>query len=95
VRREIASIQKWAPRYAGNPAGWREWVCEFYGKHVALLQDDLGLEELRAREYGAAHSAALLERGLRVLEEWDHHAPAALTALALGEELWDAAIPAS
>jgi HK97 family phage portal protein len=85
VRKEIAAIQKWAPRYASNPTGWKEWVCEFYGKHVPVLQEALGLDETRARQYGAAHTAALLEQGVSVLEEWDHHAPAALTALALEE----------
>ena len=87
VRREIGAIQKWAPRYAGDVAGWKEWVCDFYSRHVVVLEESLGLDQTTARQYGAAHTAALLERGVMVLEEWDHHAPAALTALALGEEL--------
>ena len=97
VRREIAAIQKWAPRYAGNPTGWREWVADFYGKFVPALEESLGLEEPTARRYGAAHLAALLEQGLAVCDEWNRHAPALLTALALGEEiLWEAdATPAS
>ena len=96
VRKELAAIQKWAPRYAGNPVGWREWVADFYGRHVALLGEALGLDEKAARHYGAAHTAALLEHGLSIVEEWDHHAPAALTALALGEDVaWDSITPAS
>lgn len=97
VRKEIEAITKWAPRYAGNPAGWREWVADFYGKHVVVLEEALGLEATQARQYGAAHTAALLAQGVAVIEEWDRHAPALLTALALGEEItWDtAATPAS
>lgn len=96
VRREITAIQRQAPRYAGNPVGWREWVADFYGKHVAVLGETLGLDETVARQYGAMHAAALLEQGVTVLEEWDRHAPAALTAAALGEEpLWDAATTGS
>jgi hypothetical protein len=96
VAREIAAIVKWAPRYAGHPAGWREWVADFYGKHVSVLEEALGLDETRARQYGAAHTAALLEQGVSVCAEWDRHAPAALTALALGEEsTWPSVTPAS
>jgi len=87
VRKEIEAIAKWAPRYAGNPAGWREWAADYYGKHVSVLEEALGLDQAQARQYGAAHTAALLAQGVAVLEEWDRHAPAALTALALGEEL--------
>jgi HK97 family phage portal protein len=97
VRKEVGAIQKFAPRYAGSPEGWREWAADFYGKHVALLGEALGLEEAVARRYGAAHLAALLEQGVTVCDEWTRHAPALLTALALGEEMtWEAdAIPAS
>jgi HK97 family phage portal protein len=85
VGKEIGAIQKWAPRYAANPIGWREWVADFYGKFVPVLGEALGIDEQAARRYGAAHTAELLERGIAVLEEWDRHAPAALTAMALGE----------
>ena len=95
VRKEIAAIEKWAPRYASNPAGWREWVVTFYGNHVPVLEEALGLDQTRARQYGAAHTAALLQQGVAVLEAWDRHAPAALTALALGEASWDTASLAS
>jgi HK97 family phage portal protein len=97
VRKEVGAIQKCAPRYAGSPAGWREWVADFYGKHVVVLEEALGLEESVARRYGTLHAGTLLTHGVAVCEEWTRHAPALLTALALGEEIaWEAdATPAS
>lgn len=95
VRAEIGAIQKWAPRYASNAVGWREWVCDFYGKNVSVLEEALGLDERTARAYGAAHTAELLASGVGVLEDWARHAPAALAAAALGEDVrWDSTIAA-
>jgi HK97 family phage portal protein len=85
VKRECVALLRWAERYAANPIGWREWVADFYGKHVVVLGETLGIEEGAARRYGTDHAAALLEQGLSVLVEWERHAPAQLTALALGD----------
>lgn len=81
VRKEIAAIEKRAPRFAGDTAGWREWVTSFYGRHVDELVEALCLDRDHARRYGAQHCAELLEQGVSVLEAWRTEAPTALVAL--------------
>lgn len=83
VRREVAAIRKWAPRYAQDPAGWRRWVTEFYGAYVGELEDGLALEPAVARAYCAANCALMCRNGGEISEEYVRNQPAALAALAL------------
>jgi len=85
VRKEIAAIRKWSPRYATDREGWMRWVGAFYGQYADALTEALFLDEPAARRYGAAHCAEVLERGLEALDEWERDAPAHLARLALEE----------
>jgi HK97 family phage portal protein len=84
VRKETSRVRDRATKLAGDPAGWRFWVAEFYREHAVFIAEVLQLEPLRARQYAAEHEAALLAEGLAVLERWDQEAAPALVALALG-----------
>jgi len=85
VRKEIAALRKWQPRYASSPDGWQRWVAEFYGRHIVGMMEALCLHESAARRYGAQHCTEVLERGLDVLDIWEREAPAHLARLALEE----------
>lgn len=82
VRREVAAIRKWAPRYAADAEGWRKWVAEFYGRYVEELQTALALDTTTARAYCAEHCAMVAHSG-EISEEYEQTQPAALAALAL------------
>ena len=85
VRKEIAAVTKWAPRYADDAAAWRAWVLDFYDKHQATLEEVLALAPALAQRYVVEHTTALLTCGLSVLTDWHDRAPTALAAMALGE----------
>jgi HK97 family phage portal protein len=82
VRKEMAAIQKWAPRYASDPAGWSRWVETFYAKHKDLVLDTLCLEEGVAAAYAQEQQAALLQAGVSVVETWPDTRAAQLARLA-------------
>lgn len=86
VGKEIAAVRKWHARLGASPEAWRAWAAKFYGDHVDTLTRTLCLDQAAARQVCASHFAALMERGLGVLDEWDSQAPDALAALALGQE---------
>lgn len=57
VRKEFAAIAGApgrlgaAARYAGNPAGWGDWLAEFYGQHTERVSEDLAVPAALARQY--------------------------------------------
>lgn len=84
VRKEAATITKWAARYAADAPGWRKWVAGFYAEYAGDLEARLDMNQDAARAYCADHGAALLEHGVTIVETWAQGADA-LATLALGE----------
>jgi HK97 family phage portal protein len=82
VRKEVAALQSLARRYAADPAGWREKVAEFYGRHVDLLVDDLALDPEAARGYVERQQTEALA-DLASIETWPATRPEELVDLAL------------
>jgi HK97 family phage portal protein len=83
VRRELAAIlggdvgtdgkkkKGAAERYAKDPAGWRAWVTDFYGRHVELVTQVLRVPTPSAEHYCQAQAKDLLAGGVGVVESWE------------------------
>ncbi len=83
VRKEVEALRKAAPGYAGKPAEWHAWVCQFYARHEKLVSQAMAVSDQAARAYILSHRAAVLSDGLAVLEAFADEGPGELTALAL------------
>lgn len=83
VKKEIETLRGAAPKYAGKPAEWHAFVCQFYAKHEKLVSQALALRDDAARCYVLSQRTAVLNEGVSVLESFADVAPATLAALAL------------
>jgi HK97 family phage portal protein len=81
ARREVAAIEKWAPRLAADPAGWEKWVRAFYQAHTITLMEQLLVELDSAEAYAEAQQAALLADGVKAIEDWPAKIPERLMAM--------------
>jgi HK97 family phage portal protein len=82
VRREVRAIQTAAARLASDPAGWRVWATEFYGRHASALAETLALSLEDAAAYCAAQREELLAGNVAAAERWLETKPRILVALA-------------
>jgi hypothetical protein len=81
VRREVAVIRKWAPRFADD-ASLRKWAAEFSAAHVDELVQALALDTVVARKYCADLCAAIVSGRGEFSDEYERNQPAALARLA-------------
>jgi len=81
ARREIAAIEKWAPRFAADSEGWEKWVRAFYQTHAVTLMEVLRVEVDSAEGYADAQRDALLAGGVKVIEDWPVKLPERLMAM--------------
>jgi len=81
ARREIAAIEKWAPRFAADSDGWTKWVKAYYASHTVTLMEVLRVEVDSAEEYADAQRDALLAGGVKVIEAWPAELPERLMAM--------------
>ena len=51
VDKEVAAVRRAAQRFAGDAAGFEEWLEAFYGGHVSLVMDLLKLPKESAKLY--------------------------------------------
>jgi HK97 family phage portal protein len=86
VRKEQATIRRYAPDFEANADGWAGWLAQFYGKHAEMVSETLDLGPATARDYCERQRAAVLAGGIGVLEAWETDVTPALARLALGEE---------
>ena len=85
VRREIVAITEAAKKCASDTAMFHGWLEEFYGKHAALVMDNMQLEEIDARRWCESQKADVLNFGISVLESWADDRPGKLAQMALRE----------
>ena len=81
TRREIAAVEKWAPRLAADPPGWEKWVRAFYQSHTVTLMETLRVELDSAEAYAEEQQTALLAEGVKVIEGWPEKLPERLLAM--------------
>jgi hypothetical protein len=81
ARKEIAAVEKWAPRFAADQEGWEKWVRGFYVSHAVTLMTVLGVEVDSAEEYADGQRDALLAGGVKVIEGWPAVLPERLMAM--------------
>jgi HK97 family phage portal protein len=81
ARREVAAVEKWAPRFASDAEGWEKWVRAFYASHTVTLMEVLRVEVDSAEEYADGQRDALLAGGVKVIEAWPETLPARLMAM--------------
>jgi len=86
IRRERAAVEKLAKKHAADGAGWAAALDEFYTEHTAFMAQTLRIATDQARAIADAHRAALVAKGLAVLDDaWERIAAEDLAALALDE----------
>ena len=81
ARREIGAVRKAAERFAGDLAGWRAWVDDFYAHHALYVAEALEIPIDAARNYCQHHRAELLADGVSMLDAWTTDEAAELAAL--------------
>lgn len=81
ARREIAAVEKWAPRFASDAEGWEKWVRAYYQTHTITLMEVLRVEVDSAEEYTDGQRDALLAGGVKVIEAWPALLPERLMAM--------------
>ena len=81
ARREIAAVEKWAPRFAADADGWAKWVRAFYASHAVTLMEVLRVEVDSAEQYTDEQRDALLTGGVGVIEAWPEALPKRLMAM--------------
>jgi HK97 family phage portal protein len=69
-----------AARYAGDAAGWKRYVREFYSDHAAVVATRLQIPMATAERYCREQEDALVRDGVGVCSTWQ---PERLAALAL------------
>jgi len=87
VKKELAAIEREAPRQASNPKAWGEWLTAFYGEHALFVAEALELEMSLAKDYAERHREALAAQGVAVCVGWETEAVDELTALTLEESV--------
>lgn len=81
ARREIAAVEKWAPRLAADSEAWEKWVNAYYASHVVTLMEVLRVEVDTAEEYTEGQRTSLLANGVKVIEDWPATLPARLLSM--------------
>ena len=85
VHREVTEIRRWAPRLAADPAGWKKWLTEFYGKHEDVVRSAMLIGDGEAKAYCVIHRQAAETLATSDLDRWEVHGVALLAALSEAE----------
>ena len=85
ARKESASIQRAAEKYAGDPAGWAVWLTEFYDGFRADLMEVCKLKPHVALTYTLAQRDELLAIGAGAVDGWEQDRKEKLVSLMVGD----------
>lgn len=83
VRKEVEQLRAAAPKFAGKPGAWGEWLFAFYAKHAAVVADALQLEPAVAGVYCTTHRDRAALDAATAIAAIDETAVRLLTSLAL------------
>ena len=77
VRREVTAARKAAMRFADDDTAFANWVNAFYGGHVSVVMEMLGVAKEAARAYCLHQRARLIaaEDVETALAEWEESVP--------------------
>jgi len=85
VHREVTEIQRWAPRFAADPAGWKKWLDEFYAKHEDVVRVAMLIGDREAKAYCLTQRREAETLSKSDIAFWEVSRVAFLTALAEAE----------
>lgn len=83
LRRERGKVTEFATKHANDPDRWKAALQDFYEDHAGFVASTLRIPVEKAREYAAAHGAALVDRGVVALDAFETDAGEQLALWAL------------
>lgn len=63
ARRELEALRRWVPRYAGDAAGFAEWVNDFTDKQARMVSESLAVSESAGQRYAVELARRLNSAG--------------------------------